>query len=397
MGVLPMLQFTNSFTYFIHRNRRQSLGAAPYCLHVIFAHGKETERKRLILREEMLWHDPHHYYDQKFLRFDPHIPAQLWREGGFELITTQLRQFHNAVRLAQLSNRTLILPRLKCGERPMAYPCHAWYHRAMMYFGLNNQKVPMPDPCPAYYWLNAHMIERLNVPLVESSLLQNRRTPSHIPSDVATLHFCGSASRKSGCERSGQDLDAEEGAKRNRGVVASVGGAVVFRPGISSISQLRQAFSMMAGSSVVTLRNLQHLSVPEGWLNQAGTLKAKELSDLSRNMWCTGCAVTRRGAVISEVNRSVVHEMEQFCRTEARGRLGLTDFMSCCSSSGGPCHQCRSWERRPLNVTNEGWAVNAWMPLWSQLEYPAQYKEKAGTRFICKHPLCSGTDRKLFP
>lgn len=50
MGVLPMLQFTTSFTYFMHRKRREMVGAAPpYCLHAIFAHGKETARKMVTL------------------------------------------------------------------------------------------------------------------------------------------------------------------------------------------------------------------------------------------------------------------------------------------------------------------------------------------------------------
>jgi hypothetical protein len=51
MGVLPMLQFTTSFTYHMFSRRREALGARPYCLHAIFAHGKEMDRKRAILRE----------------------------------------------------------------------------------------------------------------------------------------------------------------------------------------------------------------------------------------------------------------------------------------------------------------------------------------------------------
>ena len=42
MGVLPMLQFTTSFTYFIHRERRESVGSFAYALHAIFGHGKRN-------------------------------------------------------------------------------------------------------------------------------------------------------------------------------------------------------------------------------------------------------------------------------------------------------------------------------------------------------------------
>ena len=87
MGVLPMLQFTTSFTYYMQQKRRESLRARPYCLHVsfvhckdegaapssltltltltlpqvIFAHGKDKERKLSIFREIVV--DPPSYYD----------------------------------------------------------------------------------------------------------------------------------------------------------------------------------------------------------------------------------------------------------------------------------------------------------------------------------------------
>ena len=42
-----MLQFTTSFTYFMLGKRRQELGAQAYCVHAIFAHGKDVERKKM--------------------------------------------------------------------------------------------------------------------------------------------------------------------------------------------------------------------------------------------------------------------------------------------------------------------------------------------------------------
>jgi len=58
MGVLPMLQFTTSYTYFMQSRRREAARVRPYCLHAIFAHGGGAERKKAILRSEMLWIDP---------------------------------------------------------------------------------------------------------------------------------------------------------------------------------------------------------------------------------------------------------------------------------------------------------------------------------------------------
>ena len=46
---------------------------------------------------------------------------------------------------------TLVLPRLRCGDAPMAYPCYAWYHRAMTKDAKwNGLKVAMPRYCPTY-------------------------------------------------------------------------------------------------------------------------------------------------------------------------------------------------------------------------------------------------------
>jgi hypothetical protein len=35
-------------------------------------------------------------------------------------------QVQQAARLASYLNRTLILPRLRCGDSTLAYPCYAW-------------------------------------------------------------------------------------------------------------------------------------------------------------------------------------------------------------------------------------------------------------------------------
>ena len=207
MGVLPMLQFTTSFTYHMFRRRRESVGAAPpYCLHAIFAHGKDRDRKISIFREEGLWVDTPDYYGegdaaQRFLAVDTWISPVLRAHGGYEMIAQQISQVHQAFRLAALLNRTLVLPRLRCGERPLAYPCYAWYHRAMAYFGLNHDKVPMPDHCPMYYWLDLGKLATAPVRTREPSFLDNPRTPASVSQDVAYVRLCASKhSAGSACE-----------------------------------------------------------------------------------------------------------------------------------------------------------------------------------------------------
>lgn len=59
-------------------------------------------------------------------------PASVLAVGGYAIIERQLREVERAARLALLLNRTLILPSLRCGDAPMAFPCFAWYHKLFM-------------------------------------------------------------------------------------------------------------------------------------------------------------------------------------------------------------------------------------------------------------------------
>ena len=96
------------------------------CVHAIFSHGRDSLRKVYILREAMTWHDDEAYYEGRstggrFLRFEPNVPARLQDEGGFALVEYQVQQFHAAARLSRLLNRTIVLPRLRCGDRTLAF------------------------------------------------------------------------------------------------------------------------------------------------------------------------------------------------------------------------------------------------------------------------------------
>ena len=384
MGVLPMLQFTTSFTYYMHRKRRESLRARPYCLHAIFAHGKDAERKMSIFREEGLWHDPPRYYELPprsagFLVAESlSIPPSLRAMGGFDMIRLQLQQVHALFHLARLLNRTLILPRLRCGERPMAYPCYAWYHRAMAYFGLNTDKVPMPEHCPMYYWLDAHQLRALPVQTREPSFLQNPRTSGAIKASVARLRLCAPGAPCAPGEADGREPTVHVKHKAPPGEIVSV---------------LRGAAAGRA--AVIRVHHVQWLSQV---FHDTTSPFAESLYSSTRGFWCTGCPVTRRGAVISELNSTEVREIENFCKTEARGRLGLGPPMRSCCPHGQklPCHTCSSMERRPVNVSQLKWPYDQWIPLYARLDLPAGAGE-GGVWPECRHPLCTGANRLRFP
>ena len=148
MGVLPMLQFATSFTFFIKADLRAHYGARPYSLHAINSHGSSLQRKRALLREAHGWVDPPEYYGataagampaqgsacgiptsvvsklvqarlcmqgapQRYLVYGASLSERARRLGGFETILSQLKRFELAVRVASLTNRTLVLPRLR--------------------------------------------------------------------------------------------------------------------------------------------------------------------------------------------------------------------------------------------------------------------------------------------
>ena len=253
LGILPMLQFTTAFTYYIHAATRTRVAAAPFSLHAIFSHGKSAERKTQILREAGLWTlDPPAYYAEgRFLQLSPHEDdayrptlsteddgdadaadaADLRARGGVALLSRQLVRFYQGLRLAALLNRTLVLPRLRCGDAPMAYPCYAWYHRAMTKDAKwNALKVAMPRYCPTYYWLGSTG----GVPWRGAGFLDDPRTHPAIRSGAATMHVCNGALRGG---RGGSG--GGSGCRRGASAAAGGGGSVAVPRGAPAATVLR--------------------------------------------------------------------------------------------------------------------------------------------------------------
>ena len=111
---------------------------------------------------------------------------------------------------------------------------------------------------------------------------------------------------------------------------------------------------------------------------------------ITSGFWCTACPITRRGAVIHEHNRSVLRQLESFCKTEARGVLRQGPIRSCCHAKG-KCHECSPWERqRYANASLLPWPVQQWVGQYAKLELPSPWP-------VCTHPFCTGSDRNRFP
>ncbi len=262
----------------------------------------------------------------------------------------------------------------------------------------------MPEVCPVYYWLDVFRLDALalagRLQYREASFFDNPRVPDALRESGATLRMCARGGRAGTCP-------PDDGG----GSVGGSEGHVVTHAFGQPFSSLISSLATVSSARLLRVQHAQWLSLPSAMPSAAHVPSKAEAALLTRNVWCSACAVTRRGAVIGELNRSVVHELENFCRTEARGRLGLAPRQQTCCERAGPCHDCRPRERPTLNASRVRWP-HEWMPLWAGLDVlqPRGYgavdgAAAAGPRRLpagaplprCAHPLCTGTDRTRYP
>ena len=405
MGVLPMLQFATAYTYFIQAGLRSFAGAKPYSLHAIYSHGGGATHKIALMREAQGWHDPPSYYNdehRRYLTYDSTPPERALRLGGFEVILSQLRRFESALKLAHLANRTLILPKLRCGNAAMAYPCYAWYHRATTSGGFRHERVPMPEYCPSYYWLNHGLAHEMKLQIREHSFLTNPRTPAEVAKSTSILHIGASttAPSSSSSSSSAATVPAHAGLTKLAHAFKSLKDArVVHVPELDGLTLAENGKGAANGHASMLLSLPKHRSPLGSGLDA--------VSPIASGFWCTACVTTRRGGVLQEINASAARELEKFCRVEARGALGYPESrQSCCglvNGKGHPqgCPLCErhgdSGKKKPWNASRLSWHVAQWLPVWANLPEPDGESVEEQRRWRCLHPLCTGADPVKYP
>ena len=313
-----------------------------------------------------------------------------------------------------------------------------------------------------YYWLDLGRLAAARVPTREPGFLENPRTPKALTASAARLRLwstaplaakataaaaaAASASAASSAAASSSADDAslpaaveEPGARLAEVHVAGTVGptelmsalrgpaaeARVLRvhsllhhlPFLAAAEEGGRASAHRPGGGrpggKATTSAVDFVDLPSGkaTLAQAAAAAAMsadlrawmshaELTALTKGFWCTACPITRRGAVVHEHNRSVVRELEAFCKTEARAKLGLGPPMQSCCSRGGACHTCRPWEKQVVrNASRLPWAMQVWLPAFAKLELPPRQRgdRPGGAWPVCTHPLCTGSDRQRFP
>ncbi|CAK0784493.1 hypothetical protein CVIRNUC_007697 [Coccomyxa viridis] len=129
IGILPVALFASGHTFFVQR-LHERMGLQVYCVHATFQYSGTTG-KRHRMRERMLWSvDPPKYYNPPggLLAFEAQL-GNLVNEsvitgdgmkledyrGHFNLVNAQLTQIRNALAVASMLGRTLVLPDLWCG------------------------------------------------------------------------------------------------------------------------------------------------------------------------------------------------------------------------------------------------------------------------------------------
>ncbi|UPR03426.1 arabinosyltransferase [Chloropicon primus] len=197
VGILPVSSFCNGHTYFV-QSMPQSLGVEPYVVHATFQYSG-TEGKRHRFRERMLWYDHPEYYapDNGVLVYDADLPQELLdggafkglrlelkdTKGHFDLVNHQLKQIRHAMGIAKALNRTLVMPKLFCGNDRWWAP-----HDGT----IPGSAFERPFVCPLDHVIDVNvLVNRKYVDIREYSFLENQRTPREFRDSQALVRVCG--------------------------------------------------------------------------------------------------------------------------------------------------------------------------------------------------------------
>lgn len=281
LGILPVPLFASGHAMFV-QHMHEKMGLKPYAAHAIYQYSG-TPGKRHRLREHFLWHDPPEYYDfpKGFLMFQPSIPQHLLEKSGprtgrmdmanvvghFELVNHQLVQIRQAMAIATVTGRALIMPEIWCGlDRWWApHPGH-----------IPGSNFDLPFICPMDYifdleggWANEKLNEHDFGPRVhfrEHTFLDNPRLPAAVRDDKVVVEMC-------------QDGDCSDGTSP-----ASLKDKKVrLRSGLSS-SQLLTALSTVQNHKVLVFDTMfgafSNFSDPIDWK------KFESRCRLYNSLWC---------------------------------------------------------------------------------------------------------------
>ncbi|XP_024520921.1 arabinosyltransferase XEG113 [Selaginella moellendorffii] len=193
VGILPVSMFCSGHTYFVQHLYKQ-LGLDVYAVHTTFQFAG-TEGKRHRLREAQLFFDKPEYYQGRFIAFDASIPKELLTGGNhsvethFALVNYQMKRVREALAVAYVLNRTLVMPEM-------------WCRNDRLWFGhpgiLHDTKTPQPFLCPMDHVFEvSNMLKNMPeeefgpaIDFREYSFLENPRVPQEIKTSRLSIRLC---------------------------------------------------------------------------------------------------------------------------------------------------------------------------------------------------------------
>lgn len=219
LGVLPVSIFCSGHTYFVQALYEQ-LQLKPYAVHTTFQFAG-TAGKRHRLREAKLFFDKPDYYDSPggFLSFQSVIPGDILTSGHhsidkhFKLINYQIKQIRDALAIASILNRTLVMPEL-------------WCLLDRLWFGhpgvLPGTKTRQPFLCPLDHVFEVNrMLEDVDevmygpsIKFREYSFLHNPRLPKQVKTSKLKVRLCKEGSV--GCGEEVEGVPRKFKLPRNR-------------------------------------------------------------------------------------------------------------------------------------------------------------------------------------
>ncbi|GIL81772.1 hypothetical protein Vretifemale_10771 [Volvox reticuliferus] len=203
VGVLPVASFSGGHTFYVQR-LYEVQRVTPYAVHCTFQYGANPG-KRNRLREAMLFDDPPSYYmDDSFVSVDlRRVPSATWADHStknnsamkryhFRGLDMQLEAVWQAMRVAAITNRSIIIPKLAC------YCDKYWTE-------LDQCRVPgatqtrIPFLCPMDHVLDPIFMDDgasdFKVRWREHSFLENSRCPDWVKRSRVTFYSSPTTTR----------------------------------------------------------------------------------------------------------------------------------------------------------------------------------------------------------
>jgi hypothetical protein len=149
LGLFNLPQFANGFVYQSQRAHEQ-YGVPAHVYHATYAQNKVTA-----LKEEGFFHESDRLPGSTYLAYETHFPRLFVERNAtwqysYELVRYQLVQFVNALGIALLLNRTLVLPR-------MALSCQCFFYApSPSTCTITGVRMRLPYVAPTDHWLQRY-------------------------------------------------------------------------------------------------------------------------------------------------------------------------------------------------------------------------------------------------